>query len=178
MRTRSRTASLLAATSLAVLLAACSPPEPVRLGFIGGLSGRVADLGESARNGFQLAVEQVNAAGGVNGRRIEMLVKDDGQDPAKARQAAEALVAAGVVAIIGPVTSAMAEPVLAAATANGTPVVSPTVTTSALTGKDDLFLRVTEDTRGYSDLAANHHFRKTGLRRVAMVFDTRNRAYT
>ena len=105
MRTRSRTASLLAATSLAVLLAACSPPEPVRLGFIGGLSGRVADLGESARNGFHLAVEQANAAGGINGRQIEMLVKDDGQDPAKARQAAEALVAAGVVAIIGPGTT-------------------------------------------------------------------------
>ena len=48
----------------------------------------------------------------------------------------------------------------------------------ALTGKDDLFLRVTEDTRGYSDLAANHHFRKTIPRRVAIVFDTRNRAYT
>ena len=178
MRSRSRTALLLATTSLTVLITACTPPEPIRLGFIGGLSGRVADLGESARNGFQLAIEQANAAGGINGRRIEMLVKDDAQDPAKARQAAEALVAAGVAAIIGPVTSAMAEPVLAAATASGTPVVSPTVTTSALTGKDDLFLRVTEDTRGYSDLAANHHFRKTGLRRVAIVFDTRNRAYT
>ncbi|MFO1346596.1 MAG: ABC transporter substrate-binding protein [Rhodocyclaceae bacterium] len=178
MRTRSRTALLLATTSLTALLAACTPPEPIRLGFIGGLSGRVADLGESARNGFQLAIEQANAAGGINGRRIEMLVKDDAQDPAKARQAAEALAAAGVTAIIGPVTSAMAEPVLTAATAAGLPVVSPTVTTSALTGKDDLFLRVTEDTRGYSDLAANHHFRKTGLRRVAIVFDTRNRAYT
>lgn len=160
------------------VLAGCSPPEPVKLGFIGGLSGRVADLGESARNGFQLAVEQANAAGGINGRRIEILVKDDGQDREKAKRAAEELVAAGVKAIVGPVTSAMAEPILAVATAANTPVVSPTVTTSALTGKDDLFLRVTADTSGYSSLSARFHYEKNGLRRIAVVFDARNRAYT
>lgn len=163
---------------LSLLLAACSPPEPIRLGFVGGLTGRVADLGEAGRNGFQLAVEQVNAAGGVAGRKIEILVKDDSQDIAQAKRATEALVAAKVTAIIGPMTSAMAEPVLAAAAAGGIPVISPTVTTPALTGKDDLFLRVISDTRHYAGLSANYHFTKGGVRKVAIAYDVRNHAYT
>lgn len=160
------------------LLAACGPSEPLRLGFVGGLSGRVADLGEAGRDGFQLAIEQANASGGVQGRKVEFVVKDDAQDPAQARKAAEELVTAGVAAIIGPMTSAMAEPVLAVATAAGIPVISPTVTTTELTGKDDLFLRVSADTRAYAERSARFHFEKKGVRRVAAVFDSRNRAYT
>lgn len=166
--------SLLAAG----LLTACSPPEPIRLGFIGGLTGRVADLGEAGRNGFQLAVEQANAAGGIGGRKVEIFVKDDTQDATQARRATEELVAAKVAAIIGPMTSAMAEPVLAAATAGGITVFSPTVTTTALTGKDDLFLRVTSDTSSYAGLSARYHFTKNAVRSVAVAYDVRNRAYT
>ncbi len=162
----------------AFFLTACGPSEPIRIGFVGGLTGRVADLGVAGRNGFQMAVEQMNSAGGVQGRQIELIVKDDAQDPAQAKRVTEELVAAKVVAIIGPMTSAMAEPVLAAATAGGIAVVSPTVTTTALTGKDDLFLRVSSDTTSYASLSARYQFNKNGVRRVAAVLDTRNRAYT
>ena len=58
---------------------ACTPPEPVRIGFIGGLSGRVADLGIDGRNGAVLAVELRNKAGGIKGRKVELLVEDDQQ---------------------------------------------------------------------------------------------------
>ena len=69
---------------LLAALAACSPPEPLRIGFIGGLSGRVADLGEAGRNGAQIAVEEFNQAGGINGLPVELIVRDDGQNPEKA----------------------------------------------------------------------------------------------
>lgn len=157
---------------------ACAPPEPIRFGFIGGISGRVADLGQAGRNGFQLAVEQVNAGGGIRGRQIEMIIKDDGQDPVQAKRAAEELVAAKVAVIIGPMTSAMVEPVLPVATAAGIVVLSPTVTTTAMTGKDDFFLRLLADTRMYAQMSAEFNFTRNGVRRVAAVFDTRNRAYT
>ncbi len=64
---------VLAAVLLA--LTACAPQGPVKLGFPGGLSGRVADLGEAGRNGVLLAVGEANAAGGVKGRQIEMLIR-------------------------------------------------------------------------------------------------------
>ena len=68
-------------------LAACAPPEPLRLGFVGGLSGRVADLGIEGRNGAMLAVEQRNKLGGVNGRQVELVVEDDQQNVDAARMA-------------------------------------------------------------------------------------------
>lgn len=162
----------------AFLIVGCGQKEPVRLGFIGGLTGRVADLGQDGRNGFQLAVEQVNAAGGIDGRPIEIVARDDAQDVGIARQAARELVAAKVAVIIGPMTSAMAPAVLAEATPAGIPLLSPTVTTAELTGKDDLFLRVMGDTSVYARQSAHFAFSRNRLRKIAAVYDTRNRAYS
>lgn len=161
-----------------LILGACSPREPLRLGFIGGVTGRVSDLGQAGSNGFQMAVEEINAAGGIRGRRVEMHIRDDAHAPDQARRAAEELAALRVAAIIGPMTSAMVEPVLSIATQAGIPVVSPTVTTTEMTGKDDLFLRIMADTRTYAELSARYNFVRNGVRRVAAVFDTRNRSYT
>ena len=55
--------------AVVALLTACTPPDPVRIGFIGGLSGRVADLGINGRNGATLAVKLRNKSGCVKGPR-------------------------------------------------------------------------------------------------------------
>ena len=55
--------AVAAALGLAVVtatLAACGDPAPIRVGFIGGLSGRSADTGEASRNAVQLAVDEAN----------------------------------------------------------------------------------------------------------------------
>lgn len=71
------------AFACALLLAGCSDPQPIRIGLIAGLSDRGSDFGESVRNGVILAVEEQNAAGGINGRPIELIVRDrwPGQSP-------------------------------------------------------------------------------------------------
>ena len=56
----------------ASILGGCAPPEPYRIGFLGGISGRYADLGIGGRNGAALAIEMRNAAGGINGRRSSL----------------------------------------------------------------------------------------------------------
>ena len=66
---RRRAVRILVAVFGLVGLAACDPPEPLRLGFVGGLSGRVVDLGIGGRNGAILAVEMRNQKGGVEGAR-------------------------------------------------------------------------------------------------------------
>jgi branched-chain amino acid transport system substrate-binding protein len=58
------------------MLFGCAPPEPLKIGYLGGLSGRVADLGEAGRSGALLAVEEINGLGGVNGRKVELIVQD------------------------------------------------------------------------------------------------------
>lgn len=62
---------LVFATSCLLSLAACSPQEPIRLGFVGGLSGRVADLGIDGRDGVLLAVEMRNKSGGLKKRTFQ-----------------------------------------------------------------------------------------------------------
>lgn len=166
--------------TLAVLLlafAACAPPEPVRLGFLGGLTGRVADLGEAGRHGTLLAVEEANTSGGIDGRKIELLIHDDEQQAAVAIKATEALVAARVEAIIGPMTSSMGEAILPVASRAGMVVVSPTVTSSLLAGKDDVFFRVAPSVGTSTRHSAAFEYGR-GVRRVAIVYDLGNRAYT
>lgn len=168
--------TILVATAL-LGLAACGPPEPVKLGFIGGLSGRVADLGEAGRNGALLAVEAANAAGGIKGRKVELLVHDDEQKAETAIREAEALVAMRVDAIIGPMTSSMGEAVLPVATRAGVVMVSPTITTSSLSGKEDLLFKVAPSAAESTGRSAAHEYAR-GARRVAIVHDLSNRAFT
>ena len=61
-------------------LVACGPPEPLRIGVIAGLSDRGSDFGQSVRDGVILAVERQNQAGGIQGRKIELIVRDDGSE--------------------------------------------------------------------------------------------------
>lgn len=159
-------------------LVSCAPPEPIRLGFVGGLSGRVADLGIDGRDGARLAVELRNKAGGVKGRRVELLVEDDQQDPAVARKVVTKLIDLKVSAIIGPMTSAMATVTVPLANQAQVVMMSPTVTTNALTGLDDYFFRVLAATRRFAQKSADYHYRHIGLHRVVAVSDLHNKSYT
>lgn len=171
MRTR------LTGMTLLLALAACAPPEPMKLGFLGGLTGRVADLGEAGRNGALFAVEEANAAGGLSGRRIELLIQDDAQNAETAVKAAESLVAARVDAIIGPMTSSVAEAILPTITRAGLVAVSPTITASSLSGKDDTLFKVAPSVAENTRRSAAQQFAR-GARRVAIAYDLSNRAYT
>ena len=160
------------------LLSACGPREPLRIGFIGGLSGRVADLGGAGRNGAQIAIEEINRAGGIKGRQVELIVRDDAQNPEKAIAAANELIAARVEAIVGPMTSAMAEVVLPLAQRAGVVLVSPTVTAHNFFGIDDVLFLIMSSTREEATSSAEYHFTQSAVRHVAAIHDARNRAYT
>jgi branched-chain amino acid transport system substrate-binding protein len=168
---------VLTGVALGGLLVACSPPEPLRVGFLGGVSGRVADLGIAGRDAALLAVEQRNARGGVAGRQVALVIEDDRQDPGAAREAMERLIAQQVAAVVGPMTSAIAVAVVPQANAAGLTLVSPTVTTNALTGVDDQFFRVVAPTASHVAKSAHYQFHERGLRRVALAYDLRNKAY-
>ena len=162
---------------IASLLTACGNKEPLRIGFIAGTSGRVADLGVGGRNGVTLAMELRNAAGGINGRKIELVARDDQQDPEQARTAAKELIEQKVVAILGPMTSAMAMQVVPFGNQHHVVVLGGTVTTNQLTGKDDYFFRVLAPTRKFASSNAVYQL-KLGHKRFAIAYDLRNRAYT
>lgn len=164
---------LAGALALTWVLAACSPPEPIRIGLLAGLSDRGSDFGESVRNGVILAIEQQNEAGGIHGRKIELIVRDDGQDKTKAEQAARELIALNPEIIIGPVTSSMATVVMPLMDQAGKIMISPTVASTNFFGKDDNLFRVNCTTRE----AAIQHARvlyERGTRRAGLAFDASN----
>lgn len=177
MRLRSNV-QLVICGVLMVLLTACQKNEPVRIGFMGGLSGRVADLGVAGRNGVQLALEQRNAAGGINGRMVELVVKDDEQNPETAKRVVGELIGQGTELIIGPMTSSMAMAVMPQLNASTSILLSPTVTTVDLLGKDDNFLRVIASTNDYASHNARYLYEKLGSRTVAVIYDIGNRSYS
>ena len=122
---------------LALMLGACGPKEPVRIGFIGELTGNSADLGEAGRNGAMLAIETINLAGGINGQRVELLARDTGSTPESATRSADELLDAKVVAVIGPMTSGMTKAILPAHEAAKVVLISPTATAISLSGQND-----------------------------------------
>ena len=162
---------------IAVLLG-CEPPEPIRIGFVGGTSGRVADLGIAGRDAVLLAVELRNQSGGVAGRKVKLLIKDDQQNPEVARRAVRDLIEQGVVAIIGPMTSAMAIAVVPIANEAKVLLMSPTATTDDLTGLDDYFFRLNTSARDNASRIARYHVGQNATRRLAATYDLRNKSYT
>ena len=162
---------------MALLLGACGEPEPLRIGFLGGVSGRVADLGIGGRNGAQMAVETINRAGGIDGRQVILVVKDDAQDPEKAARGMREFGQTGIRLVIGPMTSAMAVAALPVAAEFGILMVSPTVTTDELAGREDNFVRVLSPASDYAGKSAEHQFEQNGLRRIVAIHDAANAAY-
>ena len=115
-RTRGRTSAVVRAAAtaalilpLAVITAACSDPvttsrqtpPPVRIGAIYNLTGGQAALDAPSLDGARLAVDRINARGGLLGRRVELLERDGQTDEEDVSRAAASLVAAGCSAIIG-----------------------------------------------------------------------------
>ena len=66
--------------------------DEIVIGTIQDLSGPIAGYGKQARNGMQMRVDEVNEQGGIHGRKLKLIVEDDGYDPKKAVLAAQKLV--------------------------------------------------------------------------------------
>ena len=76
-------------------------PEPIRIAFASSLSGPSAPAGTESLVATQLAIDEVNAKGGVNGRPIELVPFDDASNPAVARANAQAIADSPCVAVLG-----------------------------------------------------------------------------
>ncbi len=163
---------------LLVFLQGCGDSKPLKIGFIGGTSGRVADLGVAGRNGVILAIEERNDAGGIKGKKIELILKDDKQEAGLSKKAAEELVAAGVVAILGPMTSSMAMEVVPVSNQSEILTMGTTVTTNQLTGKDDYFFRTLSPTLDHASETAKYLYEYKKTKKVTAAYDLKNKAYT
>ncbi|MFH1154895.1 MAG: ABC transporter substrate-binding protein [Pseudomonadota bacterium] len=159
-------------------LMCCTGDESVPIGFAAQLTGVQAELGVQERNGVQLAMEDINASGGIAGRPAVLVVRDDLGTPEGARSAARDLVAAGVLAIIGHATSELTIAGLTVTNPARVVMISPTASAPELGGKDDYFFRVSFNLVNRADALARHVLLSRGITRLAVVYNTDNTAYS
>jgi branched-chain amino acid transport system substrate-binding protein len=108
--------------------------EPILFGGVSPLTGTVAKGGQSMKNAADLAVEEINAAGGINGRPIQLNWEDDEGVPNKSVSVVEKLVVGdGVVVTIGPFNSACGLANLEVSQREKCPQIVPVAFTSAIT---------------------------------------------
>jgi branched-chain amino acid transport system substrate-binding protein len=164
--------------ALLIALPGCGGDDPIPVGFSGQLTGKISDLGVYGRNGALLAVEHINESGGINGRPLKLIAQDDGNTPEGAVAADTALARAGVVAIIGHMTSSQTLAALPYATEKGIAFVSPTTSTPQLTGIKDNFFRVMVDNQSHGRELATYARNALDAKRVASIVETDNQSYS
>ena len=107
---------------------------PIKIGVIEPLSGPVAASGNYVRMGAEIARDWINARGGVNGRKIELLIEDNKSDPKEAASAAEKLIVRDKVpAIMGAWGSSMTLAAMPKLEEYGVPMVVETSSASSVT---------------------------------------------
>ncbi len=124
---------------------------PIKVGIYGDLSGQTSSFGQSTKNGALMAIDEINAAGGINGRKVEWVMEDDQGQPQQASTVVTKLINQDkVVAIIGEVASSNSLAAAPKAQEAKVPMISPSSTNPKVTQVGDYIFRVcfTDDFQG------------------------------
>src|ERR1041384_2317323 len=108
--------------------------DKIQVGEYASLTGKEAAFGQSSHKGTALAIEEINAAGGVLGKPIELITEDDQSKPGEAATIARKLISrARVVALLGEVASGRSLEAAPICQANKVPMISPSSTNPRVT---------------------------------------------
>jgi len=171
MKSRILITLILVAVLLSSLLSACKPAEPetIKIGNLVALTGPSATWGQSENNALMLAVEKINAAGGIDGKKIEIIAYDSRADKLEAVNVVKRMVEQDkVVAIIGPGTSGDTMAVIPDVEKEGIPLISLAGAVDIVEPVKKWVFKVAHSDRMavakiYQDL------RKQGLTKVALI---------
>lgn len=177
---------LLAVTLLAAV--ACAPDEsttkgsvagagkePIRIGWYGALTGPTATFGVATRDGVEFAVEEINASGGLLGRKIQLVAEDDQGKPEESAAVVSKLITSDeVLAVIGQNTSGNSLAAAPIAQSNEVPMISPSSTNPDVTKKGDYIFRAcfTDPLQGRA--LADFTRSTLALQRVAVFTDVKS----
>lgn len=151
--------------------------QEIKIGFVAQLTGMQAELGTQERNGVQLAVEEINNEGGIAGRKVELIIKDDLGTELGAKEAVNELIEDDVVAIIGHATSSQTNYGLEIANQYKKVMISPTASTYKLSGIDDYLLRVVTSNKERSEKFAIHLLENRNVDKLVAILDMDNAEY-
>ena len=120
-----------------------STTGPIKVGIYGDLSGQTSSFGQSTKNGILMAIDEINKAGGVNGRQVEYIIEDDQGQPAQAATVVTKLINQDRVhAVLGEVASTNSLAAAPKAQEAKIPMITPSSTNPKVTQVGDYIFRV------------------------------------
>ncbi|MFJ7012525.1 branched-chain amino acid ABC transporter substrate-binding protein [Streptomyces albogriseolus] len=143
----------------------------IELGMLTPLSGSSAAIGPYMRDGAQLAVDEINAKGGVDGRKLSLTVEDEACDPKTAAAGAAKLVSAGVRISVGGYCSSATLPTLSIFDKAHIPMIVPAANSADLLAEQRRNVFLINGTGIQQAQAAAKFIKAEGSKRVALVDD-------
>lgn len=146
--------------------------EPIKVGFIGPLSGANAAVGTSNQTGVEMAVEEINAAGGINGRQIQLFAYDDENDASVAVYMCNKLIQSdNVCAIIGSTNSSVTLGAMTVTQDMGIPQITPNSSGAAVTNSGyEYIIRVQLNDLKMAEAAVRYAVEKCGYKNIALMY--------
>ena len=163
--------------ALALVATGCSKQEgnTVKIGGIAPLSGNVAVYGVECKNGIDLAIEEINAAGGINGKLIEFICEDDEGAPDKTVNAFKKLTTKdGVKIVIGSLTSGCTQAITTLSQAGKVLQVAPAATAPAITDAGNYIFRACFIDPFQGTVGGKFAADNLGKKKAAILYDIGN----
>lgn len=160
-----------------LLLASCKGGggDTIKVGEFASLTGKEATFGTSSHEGTALAIEEINAAGGVLGKKLELLTEDDQSKAGEPANAVNKLISKdGVVAILGEVASSRSLEAAPICQGAQIPMISPASTNPTLTKEGDYIFRVCFSDAFQGAALANFSTNELKAKKVAVLTDVKS----
>ncbi len=152
-----------------------TPENEISIGEYSSLTGTTATFGQSTHRGILMAVNEINNAGGVLGKKIKLQTEDDQSKPEEAAMAVTKLISRdGVKAIIGEAASSRSLAAAPICQANHIPMISNASTNPEVTQKGDYIFRVCFIDPFQGEILAKFIYNSLKLKRVAILKDVKN----
>ena len=171
----------LAAVAVSLFLTGCNKPadqsggETIKVGEYASLTGSEATFGQSSHKGTQLAVDELNANGGVLGKKIQLLTEDNQSQAGQSATVVRKLISSdGVVAILGEVASSRSLEAAPICQQNKIPMISPASTNPKVTEAGDYIFRVCFIDPFQGTVMANFARKTLKLQNVAVLTDVKS----
>ncbi len=175
-----RKTPVLARLLLAAFALSCGGERPpatqaIEIGFFGALTGPQATFAQSGKNGARLAIDEINKAGGVLGKKLALIAEDDRNEPSEAASAVSKLITQDhVVALIGENASSRSLAAAPIAQSYQVPMVSPSSTNVEVTKKGDYIFRVCFIDPSQGKALALFARRNLGAKTAAILIDVKS----
>ena len=172
---KSAIGSVVLAALLAFTSCGNSKSNDIVIGGIFPLSGAVAVYGVECKNGIDLAIEEINAAGGVNGQKLVLVSEDDEGNPDKTVNAYQKLTSKNnAKIIIGSLTSGCTQAITARCQAQTVLQIAPAATAPAITDAGDYIFRACFIDPFQGTVGGKFAAENLSCKKAAILFDTGN----